>query len=109
MQYKNMFVDPKIKFLKAMADDTRIKILRCLMNGEQCACSIVPCIGKAQPTVSKHLKILEEAGIIESRREGINMWYMIKSDKAIDIMDILGITKIDYEKPLVSCQSCSVG
>lgn len=90
-------MDRNIKFLKAMADDTRIKILRCLLNGEQCACAIVPCIGKAQPTVSKHLKNLEEAEIIESRRDGINIWYKIKSDKAVKIMDILGIEKIEYE------------
>ncbi len=91
-------MDPNVKLLKAMADDTRIRILRCLLNGEQCACSIVPCIGKAQPTVSQHLKILEEAGVIESRREGINMWYKIKSDKAMEIMNVLGITNIDYKE-----------
>ena len=44
-----------------------------------------------------HLKILEEAGIIESRREGINIWYKIKSDEAVKIMNILGIEKIDYD------------
>jgi ArsR family transcriptional regulator len=90
-------MDRNIKFLKAMADDTRIKILQCLLNGEQCACAIVPCIGKAQPTVSKHLKVLEEAEIIESRRDGINIWYKINSDKAVKIMDILGIERIEYE------------
>jgi len=90
-------MDRNIKFLKAMADDTRIKILRCLLNGEQCACAIVPCIGKAQPTVSKHLKILEEAEIIKSRRDGINIWYKIKSGEAIKILDLLGIEKIEYE------------
>jgi ArsR family transcriptional regulator len=90
-------MDRNVKLLKAMADDTRIRILRCLMNGEQCACAIVPCVGKAQPTVSQHLKVLEEAGIIESRRDGINIWYKIRSDEAIAIMDILGIEKIDYE------------
>ena len=100
-------MDPDIKFLKALADDTRIRILRCLLNGEQCACSIVPCIGKAQPTVSRRLRILEEAGVIESRRDGINMWYKIKSRKAIDILNIMGITRIDYEQGGVSCErSC---
>jgi ArsR family transcriptional regulator len=95
--YQYVIVDPNLKLLKAMADDTRIKILRCLLNGEQCACAIVPCIGKAQPTVSQHLKILEEAGVIVSRREGINIWYKIESDEAVKIMEILGIEKIDYD------------
>ncbi len=92
-------MDANVKFLKALADETRIKILRCLMNGEQCACAIVPCIGKSQPNVSRHLKVLEDAGVIESRRDGINMWYKIKSDKAIEILGLLGISKIDYKGP----------
>ncbi len=95
-------MDSKVKFLKAMADDTRIKILRCLLNGEQCACAIVPCIGKSQPNVSRHLKILEEAGIIASRRDGINMWYKIKSDEAVKILVVLSIDRIEYK----SCGPC---
>ena len=46
----------KVKLLKALADETRIKILQCLLNGEHCACSVVPFVGKAQPTVSQHLR-----------------------------------------------------
>ncbi len=98
-------MDPNVRFLKAMGDETRIKILRCLMNGEQCACAIVPCTGKAQPTISRHLKVLEDAGIIESRRDGVNMWYRIKSKNAVKIMNILGITKIEYENRGMSCES----
>jgi len=90
-------MDPSVKFLKAMADDTRMSILRCLLNGEQCACALPPCVGKAQPTVSRHLRILEEAGVIESRRDGVNIWYRIKSEKAIEIMKILGITRLEHE------------
>lgn len=85
----------KIKLLKALSDETRIKIVQCLMSGEQCACAIVPFIGKAQPTVSQHLKILEEAEILESRREGVNIWYRIKSKEAIQIMKILDIQRIE--------------
>jgi ArsR family transcriptional regulator len=88
-------VDPHIKLLKALADETRIKIVQCLLDGERCACAIVPAVGKAQPTVSQHLKILEEAGILESRRKGVNIWYKIRSDQAIQIMKILHIQKIE--------------
>lgn len=88
-------MDAQIKLLKALADETRMKIVQCLLDGERCACAIVPAIGKAQPTVSQHLKILEEAGILESRRKGTNIWYKIRSDAAIQILNILGIQKIE--------------
>lgn len=88
-------VNMHIKLLKALADDTRIRIVQCLLDGERCACAIVPVIGKAQPTVSQHLKILEEAGVLESRRKGVNIWYKIRSDEAIQILEILGIQKIE--------------
>jgi len=86
-----MDVKSQIKLLKALADETRIKIVQYLLDGEQCACTIVPAVGKAQPTVSQHLKILEEAGILESRREGVNIWYKIRSDQAIQILKILDV------------------
>jgi ArsR family transcriptional regulator len=90
----------KIKLLKALADETRIKIIQCLLDGEKCACSIVPNINKAQPTVSQHLKILEEAGVLESRRDGTNIWYKINSEETNQIMKILNIKKI---KDKVNC------
>jgi len=84
----------EVKILKALADETRIKIIQCLLDGEKCACSVVPNVNKAQPTVSQHLKILEEAGILESRRVGTNIWYKIRSKKARQIIEILNIKKI---------------
>jgi ArsR family transcriptional regulator len=97
-------MDKDIKLLKAMADETRIKIIQYLMNGEQCACTIVPFIGKAQPTVSQHLKILVEAGILDFRRDGIKMLYKIKSDQAIRIMKILDLKRMQLdEERQVSC------
>jgi ArsR family transcriptional regulator len=96
-------VEPHIKLLKALADETRIKIVQCLLEGERCACAIVPAIGKAQPTVSQHLKILEEAGVLESRRKGVNIWYKIRSDQVIQIMNILDIQKIEIP---ITCEVC---
>ena len=96
-------MEAQIKLLKALADETRIKIIRCLMEGERCACAIVPAIGKAQPTVSHHLLILEEAGVLESRRKGVNIWYKIRSEQAIQIMKILDIQKIETS---ITCEEC---
>jgi len=80
--------------LKALGDETRMKIVQCLLNGEMCACAIVPSIGKAQPTVSQHLRILVQAGVLESRRAGTNILYKIKSSETRRIFQILGIKKI---------------
>ncbi len=80
-----------------MGDDTRIKILQYLLNGEKCACTIVPFIGKAQPTVSQHLKILVEAGILDVRRDGTKMLYKIKNDQAVRILEILDIPRMEVD------------
>lgn len=90
-------MDEKIKLLKAMSDDTRIKILQYLLNGEKCACTIVPFIGKAQPTVSQHLKILVEAGILDVRRDGTKMLYKIKNDQAVRILEIMDIPRMEVD------------
>lgn len=80
--------------LKALADGTRIKIVQCLMAGEQCACAIVPYTRKAQPTVSQHLNVLENAGILESRRDGKNIFYRIRDRRAIRILEVMGLGPI---------------
>lgn len=90
-------MDENIELLKAIANDTRMKIIQSLLDGEHCACSIVPFVGRAQPTVSLHLRILERAGVLESRREGNNIIYSIVSEQALKIIDILGIQKVPIE------------
>lgn len=92
----------RIKLLKALADETRIKIVQCLMDGERCACTLVPAVGKAQPTVSQHLRILELAGVLQSRRDGVNIWYKIRSDQAIQILKILDIQTIEIP---ITCEA----
>ena len=94
-------MDKKIKLLKAMGDETRIKILQYLLNGEKCACTIVPFIGKAQPTVSQHLKILVEAGVLDVRRDGVKMLYKIKDDNVVRIMEVLDIPRMEVDDSLL--------
>ncbi|HMK46906.1 MAG TPA: metalloregulator ArsR/SmtB family transcription factor [Methanocella sp.] len=94
-------MDIKIKLLKAMGDETRIKILQYLLNGEKCACTIVPFIGKAQPTVSQHLKILVEAGALDVRRDGVKMLYKIKDDNVVRIMEVLDIPRMEVDDSLL--------
>jgi ArsR family transcriptional regulator len=83
----------KALLLKALGDETRLKIVQSLMGGERCACSIVPMSGKAQPTVSQHLKVLLSSGVLQSRRDGVNIWYKLKSREAALVLKALKIKK----------------
>jgi DNA-binding transcriptional ArsR family regulator len=63
--------------LKAMADPTRLKILHALYNGERCVSEILAEVGSSQANVSKHLTVLKRAGLVDSRRNGLNIFYRI--------------------------------
>ncbi len=63
--------------LKAMADPTRLKILHSLHNGERCVSAILENVGGSQANVSKHLSVLKRAGLVDCRREGLNVFYRI--------------------------------
>lgn len=58
-----------IKVAKAVSDPNRVKIMKMLQHKTMCVCELKTALGVAQPTVSKHLKILEEAGFVEYRKE----------------------------------------
>ena len=66
-----------IKVIKALSDPSRVKIVNALEVRELCVCELREVIGLAQPTVSKHLKVLEEAGLVVSRKEGQWVYYRL--------------------------------
>jgi len=66
--------------LKAMADPTRLKILHSLQSNERCVSDILDIVGGSQANVSKHLSVLKRAGLVESRRDGLNVFYQISDD-----------------------------
>jgi ArsR family transcriptional regulator len=62
---------------KALCDPNRLIILEMLQNGERCACKLLEDLNIGQPTLSHHMKILCEAGLVSSRKEGKWMHYSI--------------------------------
>jgi len=78
-----------IELLKALADDTRFKIVEYLLKGEKCVCEIFPRVKRTQSTVSIHLGHLEEAGVLESRRDGKKIYYKIKDKRVSDVLKAL--------------------
>ena len=62
---------------KAFCDENRVKILQMLQSGEKCACNLLEEMNITQPTLSHHMKILCDSGIVEGRKEGKWMYYSI--------------------------------
>lgn len=70
---------------KVLSDETRLKIIEMLSCGEMCACDILEFFKITQPTLSYHMKILTDCGIINSRKDGSWIRYTINKEKIIDI------------------------
>ena len=68
-----------IKVMKALSDPSRVKILKMLQKKKMCVCELRAVLNLAQPTVSKHLKILEEAGLVESEKDKLWVNYLLAS------------------------------
>ena len=60
-----------LKVMKALSDPNRVKIIKLLEQKKMCVCELQGALGIAQPTVSKHLRILEEAGLVDYQKDGL--------------------------------------
>ncbi len=74
-----------VEIFKALSDENRIKILQMLSNGELCACDIQDQFQLTQPTISHHMKVLMQSGLVESEKRGKWMFYFISKEK-VDVM-----------------------
>ena len=76
----------------ALGDPVRLRVLSILAaspQGEVCVCEFVEPLGKSQPTVSHHLKILSEAGLVTGDRRGKWVWYSINREQLADLQAAL--------------------
>ncbi|MEW6220246.1 MAG: metalloregulator ArsR/SmtB family transcription factor [Thermodesulfobacteriota bacterium] len=71
-----------LRVMKALSDGSRVKIVKMLGRKELCVCELTALLGLAQPTVSKHLRVLEEAGLVTFRKEGSWINYRLARDGA---------------------------
>ncbi len=73
---------------KALADESRVRILKLLQAGELCVCQIQAVIGLGQSTISKHLSILKNAGLVEIRKDGIWIYHRVASRLENDYISV---------------------
>ena len=98
---------------RALSDETRLKIVDMLSCGELCACDILKSFNITQPTLSYHMKILSECGIVNANRIGAWMHYTLNSDIAKKISDYWNEISRDKENCVchaydkTACPECS--
>ena len=83
-----------IRVMKALSDPNRVKIIKMLQHKVMCVCEMQAILGIAQPSVSKHLKLLEASGLITSHKDGMWVNYQLTdgSDSAY-VASLLGNLK----------------
>jgi len=73
----------------ALSDPIRLEIIQYLRNGEKCVCEIVPHLSLIQPLISRHLKILKDAGLVKCRKDGTKRIYAVVDNKIYNVIDAL--------------------
>jgi len=106
-----------VKLFKALSDETRIRILKVLLQRECCVCEVMQALGISQSRASRNLGILEDAGFIKSRRDGLWIVYSIDEQKmnsyASPLIELLRGSLVNEETILQDreqlCQAVRVG
>ena len=77
------------RVFKAMGDENRLTILSLLKDGERCACRLQEALGISQPTLSHHMRILLDAGLVNGRKDGKWIYYSLSESGAQRAKDLL--------------------
>ncbi|MEM3736759.1 MAG: metalloregulator ArsR/SmtB family transcription factor [Candidatus Bathyarchaeia archaeon] len=91
MNREKILLDYRVRILNALSDPLRLEIVELLKDGERCVCDIIPFFGRSQSTISKHLDVLYQVGILDRRVEGKRTIYNIKDTQILNILRELDI------------------
>ena len=93
------------RIFKALADENRLRILELLRSGEKCACKLLEDLQISQSTLSHHMKLLCDAGIVQGRKEGKWVHYSIDAAGAERVQQILA-RELDHSATVTATGSC---
>jgi ArsR family transcriptional regulator len=88
-EYANVF--------KALGDSNRLMVIEMIADGELCACRILEKLNITQPTLSHHMKILCDSGLVEGRKEGKWMHYSLVKKRVEELKDLLCFAAKDID------------
>lgn len=111
--YKGAMVETRTKtrekaacLFHALSDETRVRILEQLRDGEQCVCELTEAFNTGQSRLSFHLRVLKDAGLVIDRPEGRWIYYSISQDAIQELEDLVAWLKESrfvYSKPAAPC------
>jgi DNA-binding transcriptional ArsR family regulator len=76
---KNLLFEKQAEIAKAVAHPLRIAVIDFLKNGEQCVCDIARQVGSERSNASRHLAVMVKAGVLGSRKEGLKVFYTLRT------------------------------
>lgn len=86
----NLFVyEKQAEVAKAIAHPVRIAVLEYLKDGEQCVCDIAEAVGTERSNLSKHLSVMTSAGILQSRKDGLKVFYCVSTPCVLQFLHCL--------------------
>ncbi|NLA53520.1 MAG: winged helix-turn-helix transcriptional regulator [Clostridiales bacterium] len=92
------------KVFKALCDEKRLKILELLQNGEKCACVLMDDMTMPQSSLSYHMKVLCDSGIVSGRMDGKWTYYSISEAGSLDAIELLKeLTQINAAVESAAC------
>ncbi len=102
-------------FLKALSHPTRLQVLEILRDGEQCVCHMEAMLNQRQAYISQQLIVLKQAGIVESRRDGLNLYYRVVKPEIYTVLNalpsVIGVSpkpiKHKHSKTACPCPKCN--
>jgi ArsR family transcriptional regulator len=78
-----------VTIFHALSDATRLRIIACLKDGEQCVCDLTDTFKTGQSRLSFHLRVLKEAGLVTDRPEGRWIYYALNEDTLDELQDLM--------------------
>ena len=87
------------RIIKALAHPTRLFIVDELSRGERCVCELKDMIGVEMPTVSRHLSVLRNAGILEDEKRGLQVFYSLRVPCVLNFFKCVKAVQRDHCKP----------
>lgn len=89
----------RVEILKALAHPSRLRLIEALAAGPRCVCELHPLAGGALSTVSKHLTVLRQAGLIRDERRGANIFYHLVTPCILKLFECLENARINACQP----------